>query len=66
MEDKPAPPPAAETGGLKLCELGQEIVVPAGSRVVSQGETPEFFYVIQSGRLRVFRETADGIRTNLT
>ncbi len=66
MEDKPAPPPAAETGGLKLCELGQEIVVPAGSRVVSQGESPEFFYVIQSGRLQVFRETADGIRTNLT
>ncbi len=66
MEDKPKPPPAEETGGLKLCELGQEVVIPAGSRIVSQGETPDFFYVIQSGRLRVFRETADGIQTNLT
>ena len=66
MNDKQAPPPAEETGGLKLCELGQEVLIPAGSRIVSQGETPEFFYVIQSGRLRVFRETADGIQTNLT
>ncbi len=66
MEDKRTPPSAAETGGLKLCELGQEVVISAGSRVVSQGETPEFFYVIQAGRLRVFRETADGIQTNLT
>jgi len=66
MEDKPKTPSAEETGGLKLCELGQEVVIPAGSRVVSQGETPEFFYVIQSGRLRVFRETADRIQTNLT
>ena len=46
--------------------MGQEVVIPAGTRIVSQGETPEFFYVIQSGRLRVFRETEDGIRTNLT
>ena len=66
MEDNRKPPSAEDTGGLKLCELGQEVVIPAGSRVVSQGETPEFFYVIQSGRLRVFRETADRIQTNLT
>jgi len=66
MEDKRKPPSAEDTGGLKLCELGQEVVISAGSRVVSQGETPEFFYVIQSGRLRVFRETADGIQTSLT
>ena len=66
MEDKQKPPSAEETGGLKLCEIGQEVVIPAGSRIVSQGETPEFFYVIQSGRLRVFRETVDGIQTSLT
>lgn len=66
MEEERKPPAAEETGGLKLCELGQELVISAGSRVVSQGETPEFFYVIQSGRLRVFRETVDGIQTSLT
>ncbi len=59
-------PPSEEAGGLNLCELGQTCVVPAGTRVVSQGETPEFFYIIQSGRLQVFRETADHIRTPLT
>jgi len=52
--------------GLKLCQVGHEVSVPAGTRIVTQGETPEFFYVIQSGRVRVFRETADRIRTELT
>jgi len=52
--------------GLILHELGQEVVVPAGTRIVTQGETPEFFYIINSGRVKVFRETADGIRTDLT
>ncbi|MGO9621905.1 MAG: MauE/DoxX family redox-associated membrane protein [Desulfobaccales bacterium] len=65
MEGKQAPP-AEEAGGLNLGELGQLCVVPAGTRIVSQGEAPEFFYVIQSGRLQVFRETADHIRTPLT
>ena len=59
-------PPSEEAGGLNLCEMGKTCVVPAGTRVVSQGETPEFFYIIQSGRLQVFRETADHIRTPLT
>jgi putative oxidoreductase len=57
---------AAEAAGLKLCHLGQEVSVPAGTRLVSQGETPEYFYVIQSGSVRVFRETSEGIRTELT
>ncbi len=52
--------------GLKLCQLGQEVVVQSGERIVTQGESPEFFYVIQSGKVKVFRETADGIRTDLT
>ena len=55
-----------EVDGLKLCHLGQEVVVPAGTRIVTQGEAPEFFYVIQSGRVKVFRETEDRIRTDLT
>lgn len=57
---------AKEVDGLKLGTLGQEILVQAGERLVTQGEHPEFFYVIQSGRVKVFRETADGIRTDLT
>lgn len=52
--------------GLKLCQLGQEVVVQAGERIVTQGETPEFFYVIQAGRVKVFRESVEGIRTDLT
>lgn len=55
-----------EPEGLKLCQLGQKVSVPKGGRIVSQGEEPLFFYVIQSGRVQVFRETAEGIRTNLT
>jgi putative oxidoreductase len=66
MEAKEKPSGAAITAGLKLCQLGQEVSLPAGARIVSQGEAPEFFYVIQSGRVRVFRETADRIQTNLT
>ncbi len=66
MEATEKPTGAAEAAGLKLCQLGQEVSVPAGARIVSQGEDPEFFYVIQSGRVRVFRETADRIQTNLT
>lgn len=66
MEATEKPTGAAVTEGLKLCQLGHEVSVPAGARIVSQGEDPEFFYVIQSGRVRVFRETADRIQTNLT
>ncbi len=66
MEPEQKPPAAEGTTGLKLCELGQDMTVPPKGRIVSQGETPEFFYVIQSGRVQVFRETADRIRTALT
>jgi putative oxidoreductase len=66
MEATEKPTGAAVDAGLKLCQLGHEVSVPAGARIVSQGEDPEFFYVIQSGRVRVFRETADRIQTNLT
>ena len=65
MNDKKAPE-TGDSGGLKLCQLGKVIAVPPGTRIVSQGESPEFFYVVQSGRVRVFRETQDHIRTNLT
>lgn len=66
METKQASPSAEEAAGLKLCQVGQEVKVSPGTRIVSQGEAPMFFYVIQSGRVRVFRETEDRIRTYLT
>lgn len=57
---------AAKGEGLKLEQVGREIQVSAGTCIVKQGEPPNYFYVIRSGRLRVFRETPDGIRTYLT
>ncbi|MFA5111560.1 MAG: cyclic nucleotide-binding domain-containing protein [Desulfobaccales bacterium] len=66
MEATQKPEGTGGAAGLNLQHLGQEVSVPAGTRIVSQGEAPEFFYVIQSGRVRVFRETEDRIRTDLT
>lgn len=66
MKVKPETSKGEEAVELKLDHLGEEISVPAGVRVVSQGEPPEYFYVIQAGKVRVFRETEDGIQTDLT
>ena len=51
---------------LKLEQVGEEVKIPAGVQVVKQGELPKHFYVIISGKLKVYRETLDGIRTDLT
>jgi len=66
MEPKQAPLSGEGAAGLKLEQVGQEMSAPAGTRIVSQGEAPDYFYVIRSGRVRVFRETEDRIRTELT
>jgi rhodanese-related sulfurtransferase len=66
MDPKKPPAGEEETAGLKLGHLGQEFIAPRGTRIVSQGEAPNYFYVIQSGKVGVFRETAEGIRTELT
>jgi rhodanese-related sulfurtransferase len=66
MEAKQAPPAGEGKPGLRLEQVGQELNIPAGDRIVSQGEAPDYFYVILSGRVRVFRETQDNIRTELT
>lgn len=65
MAEANGPSPPAK-GNLKLEHVGREVAVPSGTCIVKQGEAPNHFYVIKSGRLRVFRETADGIRTHLT
>jgi putative oxidoreductase len=50
-----------------ICEnVGQEVTIAANSIITRQGDDPEYFYVVLAGKLRVFRETADGIRTYLT
>jgi rhodanese-related sulfurtransferase len=54
------------TARLILDKIGEVERVPRGTRVVSQGDEPHHFFVIQSGRLKVFRETEEGIRTDLT
>jgi rhodanese-related sulfurtransferase len=51
---------------LKLEQVGKEVQIPAGVQVVKQGELPKHFYVVISGKLKVYRETLDGIRTDLT
>ncbi len=51
---------------LKLEQVGKEVTIPAGVRVVKQGDPPLHFYVVISGKLKVYRETDDGIRTDLT
>jgi rhodanese-related sulfurtransferase len=66
MVEDEAPQTVKGAEPLKLEQVGKAVSVAPGIRVFTQGETPEYFYVIQSGRLRVFRETAEGIRTDLT
>jgi rhodanese-related sulfurtransferase len=51
---------------LKLGQVGSEVKIPAGVQVVRQGELPKHFYVVISGKLKVYRETLEGIRTDLT
>jgi putative oxidoreductase len=53
-------------GGLKLEQVGREVCIPAGGKIVKQGEIAQQFYVVISGKLKVYRETQDGIRTDLT
>jgi len=66
MTETGGPSALAKAEPLKLEQVGQEIAVRAGTCIVRQGEPPNYFYVVKSGKLRVFRETPDGIRTELT
>jgi putative oxidoreductase len=58
--------PDSPSDKLKLEQVGKEVTIPSGVCVVRQGDAPVHFYVIVSGKLKVYRETADGIRTDLT
>ncbi len=59
-------PPDSQSAKLKLEQVGEELTMAAGDCVVKQGDPPLFFYVVISGKLKVYRETHDGIRTDLT
>jgi putative oxidoreductase len=58
--------PDSQVEKLKLEQVGREVCIPAGVRIVKQGEIAQKFFVVVSGKLKVYRETADGIRTDLT
>jgi hypothetical protein len=58
--------PDNQVDKLKLEQVGREVCIPAGVQIVKQGEIAQQFYVIISGKLKVYRETQDGIRTDLT
>ena len=54
-----------EAPKLTLEQVGQERHYGARKRVVEQGGPPDAFYVVESGRLRVFLESPEGIQTEL-
>jgi putative oxidoreductase len=65
MNDQENNAAASEELRLQLDHLGQELIVPPGKRIVGEGEAPDFFYVIHSGRVEVFRETKNRTRIEL-
>jgi putative oxidoreductase len=60
--------PSSQSGptDLKITEIGTEKTFPKGSTIVRQGDTPENFYVVRKGKVKVFRLSEEGIRTDLT
>jgi putative oxidoreductase len=58
--------PNNQVDRLKLQQVGKEVTIPPKVQVVKQGDPPVHFYVVVSGKLKVYRETNDGIRTDLT
>jgi putative oxidoreductase len=60
------PPSPARPKELVITEIGTEKTFSKGSIIVRQGDTPENFYVIRKGKVKVFRLSEEGIRTDLT
>ncbi|MGQ9921614.1 MAG: cyclic nucleotide-binding domain-containing protein, partial [Desulfobacca sp.] len=58
--------PAACPLSLNICEIGVEKTFAKGTLIVRQGDLPDNFYVIRQGRVKVFRLSPEGIRTDLT
>ena len=51
------PPSHAKPKELVITEIGTEKTFPKGSIIVRQGDTPENFYVVRKGKVKVFRLT---------
>ncbi|AEB10145.1 cyclic nucleotide-binding domain-containing protein [Desulfobacca acetoxidans] len=51
---------------LKISAIGTDKSFPKGSIIVRQGDSPDNFYVIRKGSVKVFRLSSEGIRTDLT
>ncbi len=51
---------------LNIQAIGVEKTYPKGTLIVRQGDLPDKFYVIRQGKVRVFRLSPEGIRTDLT
>ena len=50
----------------EIAEAVQEEVVPAGTMIFRQGDLGDRFYIITSGKVRVFRRGQEGIETDLS
>jgi rhodanese-related sulfurtransferase len=50
----------------EITEALQDKTVPAGTIVFRQGDAGDNFYIINSGRVRVFRKDRDGVETDLS
>ena len=51
---------------LEIAEIAQKRVVPAGALLFAQGQPGDSFYIIKSGRVRIFRTAEDGTEIELS
>ena len=50
----------------EITEALQDKTLPAGTLIFRQGDAGDNFYIINSGRVRVFRKDRDGVETDLS
>ncbi len=50
----------------EILEMAQERLFPAGTTIFEQGDPGDCFFMIKSGKVRIFRETKDLMMTELT
>jgi len=49
-----------------IAQVTEERVVPAGTIIFRQNDPGDSFYVVKSGKVRVFRRDSDGVETELS
>ena len=50
---------------LEIAQVVQDQIVPAGTVIYRQGDPGDSYYIIHSGRIRVFLSSEDGVKTDL-